>query len=91
MYTCICTYVHYPINPSPPHFLLQVLLFIPLGYLRKAWRSTLVVLQLRSHSGEVETEHTDYVEDDPLDAETTRRAQVLWMKSLTRLRTQVRV
>ena len=86
---CVCVHVYhlYLQVYLPPS--LQVLLFIPLDHLREAWRSILVALQLRSHHEPVETEHTDYVEDDPL--EETTRAQVLWMKSLTRLRTQVRV
>ena len=72
------------LSDPPP---LQLYLFIPLDALQWLLRSILVILQLRTHSEP--QDHIDYEENDPLDEETTP-AQVLWMKSLTRLRTQVR-
>ncbi len=66
----------------------QLLLFIPLKPLEWVLEVILAGLQLRGRNQP--QEHVDYEGDDPLDQEATRPAQVLWMKSLTRLRTQVR-
>ncbi len=76
---CIAFYTH-------THAHTQVLLFIPLDGLQWLIRVILTALQLRQANPP--QEQVDYEVEDPLDEQTTR-AQVLWMKSLIRLRTQV--